>query len=70
MLVLTRKINEGIQVGQDIRIVILATGHRSVRVGIHAPEDIAILRDEIWHARKSFSKKNFGPQQIAYFFNR
>ncbi len=47
MLILRRKEGEGIQIGSDIMIKIVRMSEGSVRVGIEAPEDINIRRDEI-----------------------
>ncbi|MHB8421926.1 MAG: carbon storage regulator CsrA [Leptospirales bacterium] len=45
---LTRKVGEGIKVGEHIRIVVLEVKGSQVRLGVEAPADLAIHRDEIW----------------------
>jgi len=51
MLVLTRKVNERILIGETITIVIVKIsdydGHLSVRLGIDAPREVAIARSEL-----------------------
>jgi carbon storage regulator len=47
MLVLQRKPNESILIGEDIRIVVLQTDSGGVRLGIDAPESLSILREEL-----------------------
>jgi|DEB0MinimDraft_4_1074332.scaffolds.fasta_scaffold21763_3 carbon storage regulator len=46
MLVLTRKRGEVIEIGDEIRITIVRTGERQIRVGIDAPRELAIRRCE------------------------
>ena len=47
MLVLSRKQLEGIQIGLDIRIKIVKVDRHQVRLGIEAPPDVLIVRDEL-----------------------
>lgn len=47
MLVLSRKANESIQVGTDIRITVVRITPNSVRIGIEAPRDQEIVRTEL-----------------------
>ncbi len=48
MLVLTRKSGEGIWIGDDIRVKILEVREGYVKVGIEAPEEKGIYRDELY----------------------
>ena len=47
MLVLSRKVNETIQIGDDIEIRVLEVKGDTVRIGIEAPKSIDILRGEL-----------------------
>jgi carbon storage regulator len=49
MLVLTRKVNERIRVGEDITITVVRLGPGSVRIGIDAPPHLSIVREELAH---------------------
>jgi carbon storage regulator len=46
MLILTRRIEEGITIGDDIKIVILGIDRNTVKIGIDAPKNLKILRDD------------------------
>jgi carbon storage regulator len=48
MLILSRGEEEGIMIGEDIKIVVMRISRHSVRIGILAPEETLILRDELW----------------------
>jgi carbon storage regulator len=48
MLILTRKQNESIVIDGNIKITILGTKGQDVKIGIEAPEDVKIWREEIY----------------------
>jgi carbon storage regulator len=47
MLVLSRKLGQSFHVGPEIRVTIVKIDRNSVRVGIEAPNEIAVQREEI-----------------------
>lgn len=48
MLVLTRKANQSIMIGDDIEISILSVLGEKVRIGIKAPRDVPVFRKEVF----------------------
>jgi carbon storage regulator len=48
MLVLTRKSNQSIMIGDDIEISVLSIMGEKVRIGIQAPRDIPVFRKEVY----------------------
>jgi carbon storage regulator len=48
MLVLTRKGNQSIMIGDDIEVSVLAIMGEKVRIGIAAPRDIPVFRKEVY----------------------
>ena len=48
MLVLTRKPNQSIMIGDDIEVRVLSTAGDKVRIGIQAPRDIPVFRKEVY----------------------
>lgn len=48
MLVLSRQKNEVIRIGDDIKITVAEVRGDKVRIGIDAPEDVAVHRQEVW----------------------
>ncbi|VAX39551.1 hypothetical protein MNBD_PLANCTO02-1375 [hydrothermal vent metagenome] len=57
MLVLTRKKQEVIQIGDNVFIKVLKVGKNSVKIGIAAPEDIRVLRAELSDETVSCTKE-------------
>lgn len=47
MLILSRKIGESIMIGNDVVVRVIDIGGGRVRIGIEAPDDVLILREEI-----------------------
>jgi carbon storage regulator len=48
MLVLTRKSNQSIMIGDDIEVTVLSIMGEKVRIGIQAPRDIPVFRNEVY----------------------
>ena len=47
MLILTRRVGEALMIGDDVTITVLGVKGNQVRVGVNAPEDVAVHREEI-----------------------
>ena len=48
MLILTRRTGETLRIGDDITLTILGIKGNTVRVGISAPKDVAVHREEVY----------------------
>jgi carbon storage regulator len=47
MLVLSRKVGEKILIGDQISVTVVRVGQGAVRIGVEAPDDLTIVREEI-----------------------
>jgi carbon storage regulator len=47
MLILTRKIDQAVYIGNDIKVVLIASEWGRARIGIEAPDDVHIVREEL-----------------------
>lgn len=47
MLILTRRAGEALRIGDDIEVTVMAVSGSQVRIGINAPRDVAVDREEI-----------------------
>lgn len=52
MLILTRRTGETLMIGDDVTVTILGVKGNQVRVGINAPKDVAVHREEIYERIK------------------
>ena len=53
MLILTRRAGETVMIGNDVTITVLGVKGNQVRIGINAPKDVAVHREEIYERIKS-----------------
>ena len=57
MLILTRNQNESIVIDDDIKVTVLSDRHGQVKLGIEAPEDVEIWREEIYQKMENSSNE-------------
>jgi carbon storage regulator len=58
MLVLSRKINQSVMIGDDIEIILLETKGDTAKIGIVAPRDVKVYRQEIYLAIRGENEKS------------
>ncbi|MDR3146737.1 MAG: carbon storage regulator CsrA [Treponema sp.] len=56
MLILSRKINEKIMIGDDIAVSIIEIRGDQVRIGVNAPKSVKVFRQEVFDAIKTENK--------------
>jgi carbon storage regulator len=52
MLILTRRVGETVMIGDDVTITVLGVKGNQVRIGINAPKNVAVHREEIFERIK------------------
>ncbi|MBF0461302.1 MAG: carbon storage regulator CsrA [Magnetococcales bacterium] len=57
MLILTRRIGESLTIGEEIKITLLGIKGNQVRIGIDAPRDVQVHREEIYDKIKRETRK-------------
>jgi len=69
MLILTRRAGETVMIGSDVTITVLGVKGNQVRIGINAPRDVAVHREEIYqriqNERKSAEADENEPKSAA-----
>ena len=58
MLVLMRRLTESIMIGDDIKVTVLKINGNQVSIGIDAPDDVEVHREEIYDRIQKEAKEN------------
>jgi len=65
MLILTRRAGETVMIGSDVTITVLGVKGNQVRIGINAPKDVAVHREEIYERIQSEQAGDSGSDSVA-----
>ena len=58
MLILTRRVGETLMIGDDVTVTVLGVKGNQVRIGVNAPKDISVHREEIYERIKKEQASN------------
>ena len=58
MLILTRKVGESLLIGDDVSITILNIRGNQVKIGVQAPKDVSVHREEIYQRIRQTKDEN------------
>ena len=63
MLILTRRKGESLMIGDDISVTVLGVRGTQVRIGVNAPQDVSVHRQEIYDRIKSQNEQEGGGER-------
>ncbi|MEJ2643747.1 MAG: carbon storage regulator CsrA [Gammaproteobacteria bacterium] len=60
MLILTRRVGETLMIGDEVTVTVLGVKGNQVRIGVNAPKDVAVHREEIYERIKREQEQQEG----------
>ncbi len=63
MLILTRRVGETLNIGDDVTVTVLGVKGNQVRIGVNAPREVAVHREEIYERIKRENADKAAAQQ-------
>lgn len=66
MLVLSRKLNETIVIGDNVRVTLLGIDGDKIKLGIDAPRDVRVFREELLEATRSTNKQALDAPVVSF----
>jgi carbon storage regulator len=65
MLILTRRATESLMIGAEIRVTVLQVKGNQVRIGVDAPKNVAVHREEVYERIKNEASEGRAHEDIA-----
>lgn len=65
MLILTRRVGETLMIGDDVTVTVLGVKGNQIRIGVNAPKEIAVHREEIYQRIQSETLQSEAAQKGA-----
>jgi carbon storage regulator len=62
MLILTRRVGESLMIGNNVTVTVLGVKGNQVRIGVNAPKDVAVHREEIFERIKREGQEGGTPE--------
>ncbi|MBX2883109.1 MAG: carbon storage regulator CsrA [Granulosicoccus sp.] len=65
MLILTRRVGETLMIGDEVTVTVLGVKGNQVRIGVNAPKEVAVHREEIYERIKREESQGSAPGQSS-----
>ena len=65
MLILTRRIGETLMIGDEVTVTVLGVKGNQVRIGVNAPKEIAVHREEIYQRIQKENRGNDSSEEVV-----
>ncbi len=67
MLILTRRVGETLMIGDEVSVTVLGVKGNQVRIGVNAPKEVAVHREEIYARIRKEQEVDSAPLEVRAF---